>query len=148
MSTEPAIFRFPSLGWQTCVSPLEVNLLARRHSKGFLGSVRGPNGAETGHRVCSHHKCTDFLCLEVSSLSSSSLRIGARRCPLKTQRPCSAAPAGLVGMPSQLQNVVSGQALRRWLVICPVVFGPVPSTQSGRNAPTSPTGSRPQIASS
>ena len=114
VSTEPAIFRFPSLGWQTCVSPLEVNLFARRHSKGFRGSVRGPNGAEAGPAPVVI--ISDFLCLKVSSQSSSSLRIGARRCPLKTQRPCSAAPAGLVGMPSQLQNVVSGQALRRWLV--------------------------------
>ena len=48
MSTERAIFRFPSLGWQTCVSPPEMTLCARGHSTNFLVSVSGQDGPEAG----------------------------------------------------------------------------------------------------
>ena len=59
VSTERAFFQFPSLGWQTCVSPLEMTFCAGGHSKGSLALWVAPDGPEGGSRVfCARSACT------------------------------------------------------------------------------------------
>ena len=77
---KPGFLRFPSLGWQTCVSPPVMTVCARGHSSSRLGFVSGPIGPGAGSasfvragpprtggfdpldtRVsngCHHHHCT------------------------------------------------------------------------------------------
>ena len=57
---------FPSLGWQTRVSPQEMTLCARRHSKGSLGIVSGPQGPEArdqGRRKWAQIRLEDCSCV-------------------------------------------------------------------------------------